>query len=88
MSRLNGLRLITLDLVGTVYEFARPSYSVYSEFASRRFQNVEEHRVKQGFVRALRKLNTERPHFGAFEKDGSRGWWVALVQETFRGNKG
>ena len=78
-----GLRLITLDLLGTVYRFSRPVYATYAEIASQCLnQKVEEARVKQGFKKAIAKA---QPHHGAFDKEGSMGWWTKLVQDTFKG---
>ena len=83
--KLSSLRLLTLDLTGTVFRFSRPPFVTYTELAnSSGFHDVQESRVKEGFKKAWVQLNKAEPNFGS-EKGDSKSWWINLVTKTFKG---
>ncbi len=79
------LRLITLDLTGTVFRFSRPVVSTYRAVGDKHGVHCEEADLKRSFRVALKKLNASDPHFGAVTHGSSEKWWRQIILETFKG---
>lgn len=82
---ISSLRLITLDLTGTVYRFTKPPFLQYQETAKEYNVIVSENEIKQAFKTNWSKMNEKHPHFGSTTHHDSMNWWTDLVHGTFKG---
>ena len=89
---MRGLRLVTLDLTGTVFRFRKPVFEEYSEVAAALHGvQCDPLQVKKAFFAAFKSWNKREPNFAgdkeALERKGqaSKAWWVGVVQDTFKG---
>jgi len=81
-----GVRLVTLDMVGTVLRFSRPPAAQYQEVAARHGLNLRVEELSSSFKQQWRLNNHNFPHFGSSTPGlSSIMWWHHLVKETFRG---
>lgn len=78
------LRLITLDLTGTVFRFRRPPFSIYADVSAKHGVHCDEADVQRGFFKAWKKLNSQDANFGAQTDGDSKRWWGQVVEETFK----
>ena len=53
---LPSLRLITLDLTGTVFRFRRPPFSIYADVSAKHGVHCDEVNVQRGFFKVQRNL--------------------------------
>ena len=51
---LPSLRLITLDLTGTVFRFRRPPFSIYADVSAKHGVHCDEADVQRGFFKVQR----------------------------------
>ena len=82
---MDRLRLVTLDMVGTVLRFSRPPAVQYQEVAARHGHQLELEDVAAAFRHQWRHFNDTKPHFGSTTPGlSSTVWWHQLVKQTFR----
>ena len=78
-----GLRLVTLDMVGTVFRFSRPPAAQYQEVAARHGYNLRVEELSSSFKQPWRLSNINSPHFGSTTPGlSSMMWWHQLVKVT------
>eukprot|EP00094_Tigriopus_californicus_P011427 TCALIF_11032-PA protein Name:"Similar to Uncharacterized protein C4orf29 homolog (Mus musculus)" AED:0.08 eAED:0.11 QI:77/0.5/0.33/1/1/1/3/129/655 len=80
---LSSLKVLTLDLTGTVYRFTKPPFLQYQETAKEYNIVVNENDVKQAFKANWSRMNENHPHFGSTTHHDSTNWWMDLVHGTF-----
>ena len=51
---LHSLRLITLDLTGTVFRFNRPIFATYADVSAKHGVQCDEADIQRGFFKVLR----------------------------------
>ena len=78
------IRLITLDLTGTVFRFRSPPFSIYNEVAAKRGLKSDDKAMKAAFYAAWKQQNKENPHFGALGRSDSKQWWIDVVHNTMK----
>ena len=82
---LSNLRLITLDLQGTVYRFKQSPVTTYIEIGGLcGLEMPSESDVKVGFRKALIDLTSREPHYGSTTHGDSKRWWISVVRQTFK----
>ena len=78
------VRLVTLDMVGTVLRFSRPPAAQYQEVAARHGHNLRLEDLSSSFKEQWREKNINFPHFGSTTPGlSSTMWWHQLVKVTF-----
>ncbi len=77
---LQGIKLITFDVTGTLLKFKKPPYKVYTEFAKAAGLIVDEDEVKVNFKKHFQQMSQEKPHFGECWET----WWTTVVTNTFK----
>ena len=83
-----GVRLVTLDMVGTVLRFSRPPAVQYQEVAARHGHNLRVEELSSSFRQQWRLSNLNFPHFGSTTPGlSSTMWWHQLVKVTFPSHK-
>ena len=82
---VSRLRLLTLDLTGTVFRFRKPPFVQYQEMAAAYGVDTDVDNVRKGFLTAWKTLNKSFPHFGSTTHGDSRTWWHELVHDVMRG---
>ena len=79
-----AVRLVTLDMVGTVFRFSRPPAAQYQEVAARHGLNLGMEELSSSFSQQWRHKNHNFPHFGSTTPGlSSIMWWHQLVKVTF-----
>jgi len=87
-TNMPGLRLVTLDLTGTVFRFSQLVPATYKALAAKHGMAVEEGDVRRGFGAAFTRLDKEQPHFGGGGGSGnSRRWWNDVIHSTMKGRQ-
>eukprot|EP00092_Neocalanus_flemingeri_P035949 GFUD01039142.1.p1 GENE.GFUD01039142.1~~GFUD01039142.1.p1 ORF type:complete len:258 (-),score=84.99 GFUD01039142.1:59-832(-) len=81
---MQNLRLVTVDMVGTILRFAKPPVQQYLETAAKHGVKVEFRQLERSFLNHWGAMNTDLPHFGATSGMSSLVWWVSLVKGTFK----
>ena len=80
---VGGVRLVTLDMVGTVLRFSRPPVAQYQEVAARHGHNLQLEDLSCSFNQRWAELNQNFPHFGSTTPGlSSTRWWHQLVKVT------
>ena len=78
---MSGVRLVTLDMVGTVLRFTRPPAAQYQEVAARHGHNLSLEDLSSSFKQQWRDSNLNFPHFGSTTPClSSTMWWHQLVK--------
>ena len=78
-----GVRLVTLDMVGTVLRFSRPPVAQYQEVAAKHGHNLQLEDLSGSFNQRWAELNQNFPHFGSTTPGlSSTRWWHQLVKVT------
>ena len=78
-----GVRLVTLDMVGTVLRFSKPPAAQYQEVAARHGHNLSLEDLSSSFKQQWRDSNLNFPHFGSTTPGlSSTMWWHHLVKVT------
>ena len=81
---MNGIRLVTLDMVGTVIKFSSPPVSQYKIVAAKHGVQVDIEPLAASFKYEWQRMNREFPHFGSTtEGMSSIVWWHQLVKVAF-----
>lgn len=81
-----SIRLVTLDLTGTVFMFRKAPFVQYGETASIYGYEMDQKTLRKAFSHAWKDQNKNDPHFGAVSGSGSEKWWKKLVHETMKGD--
>ena len=80
-----GVRLVTLDMVGTVLRFSRPPVAQYQEVAARHGHSLRLEELSASFKQRWTDMNQDFPHFGSTTPGlSSIRWWHQLVKVTRR----
>ena len=82
----SGLRLLTLDLTGTVFRFRKPPFVSYQEMAAAYGVDTDLDKIRNGFLGAWKTLNASFPHFGSTTHGDSKAWWHSLVHDVMKGD--
>lgn len=84
---MNNIRLVTLDMVGTVIKFSRPPVAMYQEVAAAHgYTNIDLDKLGVSFKQQWVGMNRDYPHFGSTTSGmSSLVWWHTLVKNTFKG---
>ena len=83
--RMVGVRLVTLDMVGTVLRFSRPPVAQYQEVAARHGHSLRLEELSASFKQRWTDMNQDFPHFGSTTPGlSSIRWWHQLVKVTRR----
>jgi len=81
------LRLITLDMTGTVFKFKRAPLLDYIAVA-RKHEVDEKHLssdlVQRNWVQAFKHMSSTHPHFGSTTHVDSKDWWLNIVHGAFK----
>ena len=86
MFQMSKIRLITLDMTGTVFKFKQPPILDYIAFARKHgvdHKHLKSQIVKENFNKTLRSLVKAHPHFGSTSHLDSTEWWWKAVHGTF-----
>jgi len=88
-SKMQGLRLVTFDMVGTVIKFSRHPVMDYVEIGQRHGIKAEFDSIAKSFAKQWADHDRALPHFGATSVGiTSRLWWLTLVEGTFKNSLG
>ena len=74
---MSGVRLVTLDMVGTVLRFTRPPAAQYQEVAARHGHNLSLEDLSSSFKQQWRDSNLNFPHFGSTTPGKAEDIYVA-----------
>ena len=83
--QLRQIRLITVDVTGTIFKFREPPSKVYKRFANDSGLKCSYEALQDSLVLNMRKMSKDYPHFGA-SGIGSYQWWKRVIHKTFQGN--
>ena len=82
---MDKIRLVTLDMVGTVIRFRQPPVAQYQRVAATHGHNLDLKPLAASFKHQWVSMNKIYPHFGSTtEGMSSIVWWHQLVKNTFR----
>ena len=82
--QLRQIRLITVDVTGTIFKFREPPSRVYKRFASDSGLECSHEALQDSLALNMRKMSKNYPNFGA-SGIGSYQWWKRVVHLTFQG---
>ena len=83
--KMQGIRLVTFDMVGTVIRFSRHPVMDYVEIGQRHGIKAEFDSIAKSFAKQWAEHDRALPHFGATSVGiTSRLWWLTLVEGTFK----
>jgi putative hydrolase of the HAD superfamily len=80
-----GIRLVTIDVTGTIFKLKESPSLVYSRLAASHGVHCDPKFIAHAFLRSYKRMNSTCPHFGATTGLTSREWWLKIVDDTFRG---
>lgn len=81
---IQDLRLVTLDVTGTVLKFTGKIGELYAHAAERFGVEVPNaDLIHKGFKRAYKETLEEYPHFGGGAMS-SKAWWKICVIKSFQ----
>jgi len=84
---MGRIRLITLDMTGTVFKFRRSPILDYIAVA-RKHEVREKHLsvdlVQRNWVESFKRMSQTHPHFGSTSHVDSREWWFNIVHGAFK----
>jgi len=82
---MDRIRLVTLDMVGTVIKFSQPPVAQYQRVAANHGYDIEFNPLANSFKHQWMKMNKTYPHFGSTTAGlSSIVWWHNLVKNTFK----
>ena len=81
---MRRIRLITVDVTGTIFKFREPPSRVYKRFASDSGLECSHEALQDSLALNMRKMSKNYPNFGA-SGIGSYQWWKRVVHLTFQG---
>ena len=82
---MKNIRLVTVDIVGTVLRFSRPPVAQYRDVAASQGLELELDQLSESFKHQWSEMNQTFPHFGSTTPGlSSTRWWHQLVKQTFR----
>jgi len=82
---MQNLRLVTVDMVGTIIKFSKPPVQQYQDVAIQHgVKMMELNKIERSFFNQWKTMNRDFPHFGSTSGVSSKMWWIKLVKETFR----
>ena len=88
-SEMQGIRLVTFDMVGTVIRFSRHPVMDYVEIGQRHGIKTEFDSIAKSFAKQWAEHDRALPHFGSTSVGvTSRLWWLTLVEGTFKNSLG
>lgn len=79
------LRLITLDMTGTIFKFSVTPGAKYTQAARDHGLDCRQEHIERHMGEAFRKVNDKHPHFGGSSGLDSKDWWIQVVHGTFQG---
>lgn len=78
MSHLNGIRLVTFDVLYTIIFPRTPIHIQYARHFEPHIGRLDPDKIKSSFPIALKQVQKERP---AYEK-GTNAWWIEVIRRT------
>jgi len=82
---MQNLRLVTVDMVGTIIKFTKPPVQQYQDVAiTYGVRGIELNKLERSFFNQWKTMNRNFPHFGSTSGISSKMWWMKLVKETFK----
>jgi len=81
---MQNLRLVTVDVIGTIIRFSKPPVQQYVDTAAMHGLQLEYKQLERPFFKEWSRMNKEFPHFGSTTNISSMTWWVTLVKGTFK----
>ena len=86
---MQGIRLVTFDMVGTVIRFSRHPVMDYVDIGRRHGIKADFDSISKSFARQWAEHDRALPHFGATSIGiTSKVWWLTLVEGTFKNSSG
>ena len=81
--RNRSIKLICLDVTGTIFNFKEAPASVYQRFAHDSGLVVTSSRLQDSLFGNIKKMSSEYPHFGG-TSIGNYQWWNHVIHQTFQ----
>ena len=85
MRRGIKIRILTLDVTGTIFDFKEAPAKVYKRFASDSGLEVSYEVLQDSLAMNMKRMSKEHLHFGA-SGIGSYNWWNHVIHQTFQGS--
>lgn len=85
-NRYSDIKVISLDITGTIYQFSVPVHQLYAQCAVKAKLKMppSAEELRATFKKAFREYNHTHPYLGASRAFSSRDWWFSVVKRCFQ----